>query len=110
MAVDDRPTAAVPILRDQRILVIGPMSSVGTPVVRALATDNRVWGASRFRRDRGMAELEAQGVHPVRFDLADPDLAALPDDIDYLVNFAVSHAPDFATALASNAENLGLLI
>ncbi|MGH9095635.1 MAG: NAD-dependent epimerase/dehydratase family protein, partial [Acidimicrobiales bacterium] len=110
MAVDDRPSAAVPVLRDQRILVLGPMSSVGGPVVRALAADNQVWGASRFRRDRGIADLEAQGVHPVRVDLADPDLDALPAEIDFVVNFAVSHAPDFATALASNAENLGLVM
>jgi nucleoside-diphosphate-sugar epimerase len=105
VAADDRAS-----IEGQRILVIGPLSSVGAPVVAALAAHNEVWGASRFRRGRGVDRMEAVGAHAVSFDLADPDVTVLPDDVDYVVNFAVSHAPDFPTALATNAENLGLVM
>jgi nucleoside-diphosphate-sugar epimerase len=43
-------------------------------------------------------------------DLSDPDLSVLPADVDYVINLAVTHAPDFATALAANAESLGLVM
>jgi nucleoside-diphosphate-sugar epimerase len=43
-------------------------------------------------------------------DLSDPDFSDLPRDVDYVVNLSVTHAPDFSSALASNAENLGLLM
>ena len=97
-------------LNGKRILVVGATGMVATPVVRHLANGNEVWGAARFRNRKARAELEEHGVKTVMLDLADPDFSELPKDVDYVVNLAVSHAPDFSSALASNAENLGLLM
>jgi nucleoside-diphosphate-sugar epimerase len=97
-------------LKGKNILVVGATGMVATPIVRSLAKDNDVWGAARFRDARAREQLEAEGVHTVTLDLADPDFSQVPDRLDYVVNLAVTHAPDFASALASNAENLGLLM
>jgi nucleoside-diphosphate-sugar epimerase len=83
---------------------------VAKPLVRHLAQDNEVWAAARFKRRSARENLESHGVRTVVFDLSDPDFSALPADFDYVLNFAVSHAPDFPTALRTNAENLGLLM
>ncbi|HUE60329.1 MAG TPA: NAD(P)-dependent oxidoreductase [Acidimicrobiales bacterium] len=97
-------------LNGKRILVVGATGMVASPVVRHLATGNEVWGAARFRNRKARAELEEHGVKTVMLDLADPDFSDLPKDVDYVINLSVSHAPDFSSALASNAENLGLLM
>ena len=97
-------------LNGKRILVVGATGMVASPVVRALANGNEVWGAARFRNRKARAELEEHGVKTVTLDLADPDFSELPKDVDYVINLSVSHAPNFSSALASNAENLGLLM
>ena len=97
-------------LNGKRILVVGATGMVASPVVRHLATGNEVWGAARFRNRKARAKLEEHGVKTVMLDLADPDFSDLPKDVDYVINLSVSHAPDFSSALASNAENLGLLM
>jgi nucleoside-diphosphate-sugar epimerase len=83
---------------------------VATPVVRALAADNEVWGLARFHNQAAKSALEDLGVHTVTVDLADPDVSGLPKDVDYVVNLAVTHTNNFATALRSNAESLGLIM
>jgi nucleoside-diphosphate-sugar epimerase len=97
-------------LQGKRILVVGATGMVAAPVVRHLANKNEVWGAARFRNRKAQAELEAQGVRTAVLDLADPDFSGLPRDVDYVINLSVTHAPDFSSALGSNAENLGLLM
>jgi UDP-glucuronate 4-epimerase len=97
-------------LRGKRIVVLGATGMVATPVVRELAQHNEVWGAARFHDRRAKEDLEERGVRTVVVDLADPDLSVLPSGIDYVANFAVTHAPDFPTALAANAESLGLVM
>ena len=97
-------------LEGQRVVVLGATGMVATPVVRSLAADNEVWGVARFHNRAAKADLEERGVHTVTVDLADPDLSLLPKDVDYVVNLAVTHSNDFATALRSNAENLGLVM
>lgn len=97
-------------LKGKRILVVGATGMVAAPVVKNLAQNNEVWGAARFRNRKARAELEEQGVKPVVLDLADPDFSDLPKGLDYVINLSVTHAPDFSSALASNAENLGLLM
>jgi nucleoside-diphosphate-sugar epimerase len=97
-------------LRGQRILVVGATGMVAGPVVRHLAQHNEVWGAARFKSRRARAALEDAGVRTVVLDLAEPDFEPLPSGVDVVINLAVTHAPDFSSALAANAENLGLLM
>jgi UDP-glucuronate 4-epimerase len=97
-------------LHGERILVIGATGMVAGPVVRHLAQHNEVWGAARFKSRRARAALEDAGVQTVVLDLGDPDLTPLPTGVDFVINLAVTHAPDFSSALTANAENLGLLM
>jgi UDP-glucuronate 4-epimerase len=97
-------------LKGKRILVVGATGMVAGPVVRHLAKDNEVWGAARFRDSKARGSLESEGVKTVTLDLSEPDFTAVPAGLDYVINLAVTHAPDFASALAANAENLGLLM
>jgi UDP-glucuronate 4-epimerase len=97
-------------LSGQRIVVLGATGMVATPVVHSLAADNEVWGVARFHNRAAKAALEQAGVTTVTLDLADPDVSLLPKDVDYVVNLAVTHSNDFATALRANAESLGLIM
>ncbi len=97
-------------LTGRRIVVLGATGMVATPVIHSLAADNEVWGVARFHNRRARADLDGRGVHTVAVDLADPDLSDLPTDVDYVINLAVTHADDFATALRANAESLGLVM
>jgi len=100
----------MPVLRDKKILVTGLTGSVGFPVARRLAAHNEVWGAARFSSARRRARLEEAGITCAEIDLVMADFGALPQDFDYVLNFAVLHPPEFDTALAANAEGIGLLM
>ncbi|HET6964907.1 MAG TPA: NAD(P)-dependent oxidoreductase [Acidimicrobiales bacterium] len=97
-------------LSGQRVVVLGATGMVATPVVHTLAADNEVWGVARFNNQAAKSALEDAGVHTVTLDLDDPDVLVLPKDVDYVVNLAVTHSNDFATALRANAESLGLIM
>ncbi|HVA74361.1 MAG TPA: NAD(P)-dependent oxidoreductase [Acidimicrobiales bacterium] len=97
-------------LDGKKILVVGATGMVASPIVRHLAKNSKVWGAARFRDANARKSLESAGVTTVALDLSEPDLSVLPQGLDYVINLAVTHAPDFPSALASNAENLGLLM
>lgn len=98
-------------LTGQKILVTGLTGSVGFPVARRLAeAGNEVWGLARYGAEGSRERVEAAGVRPVTADLVEADFSGVPDDFDYVLNFAVLHAPDFGTALAANAEGAGLLM
>src|SRR4051812_22066178 len=76
-------------LRDARILVTGATGQVALPVARALAADNEVIAVARFKDEAKRAALEAAGIECVSVDLARGDMDAIPDDVDYVCNFAV---------------------
>jgi UDP-glucuronate 4-epimerase len=97
-------------LKEQKIVVLGATGMVATPIIRALAADNDVWGLARFSNSKARAALEEHGVHTAVVDLDDPDLSAVNPDVDYVINFAVTHDPDFAAALRANAESLGVVM
>lgn len=98
-------------LSGHKILVTGLTGSVGFPVARRLAeAGNEVWGLARYGAKGSRERVEAAGVRPVTADLVEADFSEVPDDFDYVLNFAVLHAPDFETALAANAEGAGLLM
>ncbi len=97
-------------LSGQRVVVLGATGMVATPVIHSLAADNEVWGVARFNNQAAKAALEEAGVKTVTLDLSDPDTSVLPTEVDYVVNLAVTHSNDYAPALRSNAESLGLIM
>ena len=98
-------------LTGKRILITGLTGSVGFPIAKRLAAaGNTVFGGARFSSAKRRARIEEAGINCVQLDLIEADFSEVPADIDYLINFAVLHAPDFDTALAANAEGIGLLM
>ena len=97
-------------LEGAKVVVLGATGMVATPVIRALAEANEVWGVARFSDAAARADLEARGVHTVVFDMAAPDVSVLPTGVDYVINLAVAHPRRFSTALRANAETLGLVM
>ena len=99
-------------LQRQKILITGPTSQVALPVTLGLAAANDVWGIARFSDPAARERLEVAGVTCVATDLATSDFAHLPDDFDYVLNFAVAKGGDDAWDhdLAANAESVGLLL
>jgi nucleoside-diphosphate-sugar epimerase len=99
-------------MEGQKILVTGPTSSVGLPVTLDLAARNEVWGIGRFGDPSARERLEAGGVRCVTVDLATSDFSEIPDDFDYVLNFAVARGTDadWDRDLAANGESVGLLL
>ncbi len=97
-------------MRDAKILITGPTGQLATPIARALATDNEVWGIARFSNPAAREGLEKSGIrcHPV--NLADGDFSGLPDDFEYVLNLAVAKSGNWDKDLAANAESVGLLM
>jgi nucleoside-diphosphate-sugar epimerase len=91
-------------------LLTGPTSQVARPLARALAAENEVWGVARFRDRAARASLEADGVRCVAADLSSGEFAGIPNDVAYVLNFAVCRSGDFDYDLAANVEALGLLM
>lgn len=99
-------------LNGAKILMTGTTGQVGFPLATSLARDNDVWAAARFSDPAARERHEAAGVQCITIDLAADDLGVLPDDFDYVLNFAVAHGGprDFDRDLALNAEASGLLM
>ncbi len=98
------------MLRDKKILITGPTSQVGVPVVEALAASNEVVGLARFSKADDRERIESLGAKTLAIDLADGDLSAVDEDFDYVVNFAVVKSGDFEYDLRANAEGVGRLM
>jgi nucleoside-diphosphate-sugar epimerase len=89
----------------KRILVTGVTGWVAGPLARALAAaGNEVFGAARFRDEDARASLAADGVQPIRIDLARSDLDEVPADLDVVLHLAVAKVDSFPLAMAVNAE------
>jgi UDP-glucuronate 4-epimerase len=99
-------------LQRKKILVTGPTSQVALPVTLGLAETNDVWGIARFSDKPARERLEVAGVTCVATDLATSDFADLPEDFDYVLNFAVAKGgdDDWDHDLAANGESVGLLL
>ena len=99
-------------LTGKRIVVTGVTGQIALPLAASLAQHNEVFGLARFSDPAALARVEAVGVRPVVCDLATGNLAATPDDIDYVLHLAVSQQPgyDYDEALRVNAEATGLLL
>ena len=94
-------------LEDRTILVTGPTSQVGLPVVEALSKHNRVFGLARFSREEDRSKVEARGATPIAADIGRDDLTLIPADVDVVLHFAVVKSGDFAYDLEANAEGVG---
>jgi UDP-glucuronate 4-epimerase len=97
-------------LEGKTVVITGVTGQVAEPVATALAQRNEVIGAARFRDVPARLRLEAAGIRCVPIDLASGDVAGLPRDADYVVNFAVSKTNDWDTDLRSNSGGLAWLM
>ena len=97
-------------MRGYKILITGPTGQVATPMAKALATDNEVWGIARFSDPRARQDLEQAGVRCETVNLAVGDFSSLPTDFDYVINLAVAKSGRWDKDLAANAESVGLLM
>jgi UDP-glucuronate 4-epimerase len=100
------------MLKNEKILITGPASQVAFPIARALAQHNEVYGLARFGDTADRSRLEAFGVKCLQADLATDSFANVPDDLTYVLNFAVVKSGDgnFDYDLAANAEGVGRLM
>jgi nucleoside-diphosphate-sugar epimerase len=98
-------------LTGARILITGPTGQVALPVVERLAQTAEVHALARFREEDDVKRIEALGARAIRADLADAaSLEAVPEDLDYVLNFAVVKTGDFDYDLAANGEGVGNLM
>lgn len=94
-----------------KILITGPSGQVAEPVVAALAQQADVYALARFTRSEDRERIAALGATCLSADLADPDgLREVPQDFDYVLNFAVVKSDSFDYDLAANGEGVGRLM
>ena len=94
-------------MRGSKILITGPSGQVATPIARALAADNEVWGIARFTDAAARESLEKAGVRCETVNLATGDFTGLPSDFDYVLNLAVAKSGRWDKDLGANAESVG---
>lgn len=97
-------------MRGSKILITGPTGQIATPIARALAADNEVWGIARFTDPAARQCLEAAGIRCETVNLAAGDFNGVPKDFDYVLNLAVAKSGSWDKDLAANAESVGLLM
>ena len=98
-------------IRNRKILITGPTGQVALPVVEQFAKIADVYALARFKKPEDRERIEALGATVLVADLADASsLTTLPDDFDYVLNFAVVKSGDFAYDLAANGEGVGNLM
>src|ERR1700744_805332 len=93
-----------------KILITGPTGQVASPIARALAADNEVWGIARFTNAAAREALEKSGGRCVAVTLAAGKFDPLPPGFDYVPNLAVAKRGSWEKDLAANAESVGLLM
>ncbi|WP_207796428.1 NAD-dependent epimerase/dehydratase family protein [Pseudohalioglobus lutimaris] len=94
-----------------KLLVTGPTGQVAMPVVEHFARVADVYALARFSKQEDRDRIASMGAKVIAADLSRPDtLAAIPDDIDYVLNFAVVKSGDFEYDLAANGEGVGNLM
>ena len=104
--------AVTPVdLRGTKLLITGPTGQVALPVVEHFAKIADVYALARFKKSADRESIEALGATPIVADLAVAEsLTTIPDDFDYVLNFAVVKSGDFEYDLAANGEGIGNLM
>jgi len=98
-------------LSGKKVLITGPTGQVALPVVEHFARIADVHALARFRKEEDRDLIESLGAKVIAADLADPaSLEEVPEDIDYVLNFAVVKSGDFDYDLAANGEGVGNLM
>jgi nucleoside-diphosphate-sugar epimerase len=98
-------------LKGSKLLITGPTGQVALPVVEHFAKIADVHALARFRKAEDRKKIERLGATVIAADLADAgSLEAVPEDIDYVLNFAVVKTGDFDYDLAANGEGVGNLM
>lgn len=98
-------------LSGKKILITGPTGQVAQPVVEAWSGIADVYALARFSKAEDRERIESLGATCLQADLAEPgSLEGLPDDFDYVLNFAVVKSGDFDYDLAANGEGVGRLM
>jgi nucleoside-diphosphate-sugar epimerase len=97
-------------LSGARVLVTGVTSPVARPIAAALTKENEVIGAARFRDAAARDALHGLGMSTARLDLVRGELDDLPDDIDYVLHFAVVKSQKWGVDLDGNVGGLALLM
>jgi nucleoside-diphosphate-sugar epimerase len=98
-------------LINKKILITGATGQVALPVVAALAKHNDVFAMARFSNPGDEEKVLQLGAKSLKADLAIDDLSTIiPQDIDYVLNFAVVKTGDFDYDLAANGEGVGRLL
>jgi UDP-glucuronate 4-epimerase len=97
-------------VRDAKVLITGPTGQVATPVAKAFAADNEVWGIARFTDAAAREALEKAGVRCEPVNIANGDFTGIPSDFDYVINLAVAKRGRWDTDLGAYAESVGLLM
>ena len=100
---NDKPTG-------QTILITGATGMMGSALAVALAADNTVYGAARFRDLAMRDRLEQAGVQCVQHDLHDADLSAWPSNVDTLMHFAVEWGSDAEKSFDFNGFLVGRML
>jgi nucleoside-diphosphate-sugar epimerase len=75
-------------IKGQRVLVTGASGNLGAEMARALAAANTVFGSARFGDASAKSYLQDGGVTPVAHSLGVDSLDMLPQDLDYIFNYA----------------------
>ena len=91
-------------------MVVGATGQVGLPVALALAAENNVLAGARFKDAAAREALEKAGATCIPVDMVKGDFSGLPDDPDYVLNFAVVKTNKWDRDIAGNAEGVGLLM
>lgn len=98
-------------LAGAKILITGPTGQVALPVVEHYAKIADVHTLARFSQQTDRDRIAALGAGVIAADLADPAaVAAIPDDFDYVLNFAVVKSGNFDYDLAVNGGGVGNLM
>lgn len=103
-------TQETPSISGARIVVTGITSEVAKPVAVSLAKDNEVFGCARFRDESAREPLHELGIKTARLDLVKGDLSDLPDDVDYVLHFAVVKSGKWPIDLDGNVSGLLFLM
>jgi UDP-glucuronate 4-epimerase len=94
----------------KKVVITGVTGQVARPLALALARDNEVYGAARFKDADAREALERAGVHCVAVDLVAGDVSGLPADADHVLHFAVAKTNNWETDLAANSGGLASLM
>jgi nucleoside-diphosphate-sugar epimerase len=95
-------------LSGRRVLITGASGLVAFPIAVEAAKANEVYAVARFSDPEQKRMLEAAGVRTIAFDMANPDLSALPKSVDVVINYGVL-PPTHRDAYEVNAGATGRL-